>query len=107
MAKRIIAPRGEHVSWQLQYRKCGKPHCRTCEGKGHGPYWYAYWREKGSGKVTSVYVGKQLPQEIAQQLAGAGEEGCRQDKQALTSYALAEEPPVKLQSDLIQLRCGA
>lgn len=51
------------VSYQFQYRKCGKPTCKTCkEGHGHGPYWYAYWRE--SGKLLSAYIGKEPPKGI-------------------------------------------
>lgn len=64
MANRPIAPNGEHVTYQRQRRKCGKKPCKTCEqGQGHGPYWYAYWRQKGNGRVTSAYIGKKLPPE--------------------------------------------
>lgn len=33
--------------------KCGKTNCTRCP---HGPYWYAYWWEKGKRK--SRYLGK-------------------------------------------------
>lgn len=47
----------KHVSYQFQYRKCGKPHCVCVSGEfPHGPYWYAFWRE--NGKVHSRYIGK-------------------------------------------------
>lgn len=50
-----------HISYLLQRRKCGKPTCGTCrEGQGHGPYWYAYWRE--GTRVRSGYVGKEPPE---------------------------------------------
>ena len=53
-------PGDQHITYQLQYRKCGKPTCRTChEGQGHGPYWYAYWRE--GSRLRSGYVGKVHP----------------------------------------------
>jgi predicted nicotinamide N-methyase len=53
------ASQQQHVSYQFQYRKCGKS-CTKCDtGKGHGPYWYAYWRE--GGKVHSRYIGKHPP----------------------------------------------
>jgi hypothetical protein len=45
-------------------RKCGKPACSTCHGdqaQGHGPYWYAYWREHG--RLLSCYVGRSKPEE--------------------------------------------
>ena len=55
-----MPPEGTHTTYQLQYRRCGKPACRTCrEGKGHGPYWYGYFRE--GGKLRSRYVGKSRP----------------------------------------------
>jgi len=53
----IQLPGDQHITYQLQYRKCGKPTCRTCrEGHGHGPYWYAYWRE--GSRLRSGYIGK-------------------------------------------------
>jgi len=49
-----------HITYQLQYRKCGNASCGTCKrGPGHGPYWYAYWRE--GAKLRSGYVGKTQP----------------------------------------------
>ena len=49
-----------HITYQLQFRKCGKASCGTCKrGPGHGPYWYAYWRE--GSKLRSGYVGKTQP----------------------------------------------
>lgn len=56
-----IAPNGEHITWQRQTRTCGKQ-CKTCSEKGgHGPYWYAYWRDLYTGKLKHVYVGKNRP----------------------------------------------
>src|SRR3989440_8242054 len=57
-------PRDQHITYQLQFRKCGKASCRTCRnGQGHGPYWYAYWRE--GSRLRSGYVGKVHPDEEA------------------------------------------
>ncbi len=54
-------PSDQHITYQLQYRKCGKASCSTCRnGQGHGPYWYAYWRE--GSRLRSGYVGKVHPQ---------------------------------------------
>ena len=54
-------PSNQHITYQLQYRKCGKASCSTCRnGPGHGPYWYAYWRE--GSRLRSGYVGKVHPQ---------------------------------------------
>lgn len=53
-------PDDQHITYQHQYRKCGKPSCSTCrDGQGHGPYWYAYWRE--GSRLRSGYIGKILP----------------------------------------------
>jgi len=56
-------PTDLHITYQLQYRKCGKPTCGTCKrGPGHGPYWYAYWRE--GPKLRSGYIGKIQPNNV-------------------------------------------
>jgi hypothetical protein len=53
-------PGDQHITYQLQYRKCGKSSCSTCRStQGHGPYWYAYWRE--GSRLKSGYVGKTGP----------------------------------------------
>jgi hypothetical protein len=53
-------PSDQHITYQLQYRKCGKASCSTCRNtQGHGPYWYAYWRE--GSRLRSGYVGKIHP----------------------------------------------
>jgi predicted ATPase/DNA-binding SARP family transcriptional activator len=55
------------ISYSRQFRRCGKTDCAVCRqgGRGHGPYWYAYWWE--DGRMRSRYLGKQTPAE-----AGAG-----------------------------------
>jgi hypothetical protein len=53
-------PSDQHITYQLQFRKCGKVSCSTCRnGQGHGPYWYAYWRE--GSRLRSGYIGKVRP----------------------------------------------
>jgi DNA-binding SARP family transcriptional activator/DNA-binding NarL/FixJ family response regulator len=48
------------VTYRQQFTRCGKERCRKCrEGEGHGPYWYAYWSEKG--RTISKYIGTHLP----------------------------------------------
>ena len=48
---------------RLERVKCGKDRCKKCaEGGGHGPYWYLYFRRHG--KLTSRYIGKELPSEL-------------------------------------------
>jgi predicted ATPase/DNA-binding SARP family transcriptional activator len=52
------------VTYRQQYTRCGKQSCRKCkEGSGHGPYWYAYWSEKG--RTVSKYIGAHLPEQLA------------------------------------------
>ena len=39
-------PSNVHITYQQQYRKCGKSTCGTCKrGPGHGLYFYGYWRD--------------------------------------------------------------
>lgn len=59
----VNLPANLHITYQLQFRKCGKPTCGTCKhGMGHGPYWYAYWRE--GHKLHSGYIGKNRPANV-------------------------------------------
>lgn len=61
-------PTDQHITYQLQYRKCGKPTCGTCKlSPGHGPYWYAYWRE--GAKLRSGYIGKTQPVAVSSDIA--------------------------------------
>lgn len=58
-------PNDQHITYQLQYRKCGKVSCSTCRnGQGHGPYWYAYWRD--GSRLRSGYIGKNRPTPLVQ-----------------------------------------
>lgn len=50
--------------------RCGKENCKCVRGKLHGPYWYSYTRVKG--KVTSQYVGKNLPVSVRRRLLNSG-----------------------------------
>src|SRR5579871_5574515 len=51
------------VSYHQHYRRCGKPNCRRCsEGPGHGPYWYATWRD--GAHVRTRYIGKEPPPDL-------------------------------------------
>lgn len=70
--KPVEIPSHVTVTYQLQYRKCGKASCGSCRnGQGHGPYWYGYWHERGErskfgrklkqGRLHSVYIGKVHP----------------------------------------------
>ena len=53
---------------ELERVKCGKEGCNKCaSGVLHGPYWYLYRpKEKGPGR-TSEYVGKVLPERLAEE----------------------------------------
>lgn len=61
-------PQDTHITYTQEYRKCGKPLCTTCKtGKGHGPYWYFYYRD--GSRLRNGYIGKELPQSVLEQLA--------------------------------------
>jgi len=53
---------------ELERVKCGKKGCKKCaSGELHGPYWYLY-RPKANGPGrTSEYVGKMLPETLAEE----------------------------------------
>ena len=53
---------------ELERVKCGKKGCKKCaSGELHGPYWYLYRpKENGPGR-TSEYVGKLLPEALAEE----------------------------------------
>jgi len=54
------------ITYRQQFTRCGKQRCLKCkEGPGHGPYWYAYWSEKG--RTVSKYIGLCLPSTIEEQ----------------------------------------
>ena len=53
---------------ELERVNCGKKGCKKCaSGELHGPYWYLYRpKENGPGR-TSEYVGKVLPEILAEE----------------------------------------
>lgn len=53
------------ITYQVQYRKCGKPTCHCQAGQLHGPYLYAYWRENGALKCA--YRGKVKTTELSEE----------------------------------------
>jgi hypothetical protein len=81
-------PNNHHITYQLQYRKCGKPSCRTCRsGPGHGPYWYAYWRE--GSRLRSAYIGKVRPASLETPLGSSAPESRKETRSGDT----VDEPP--------------
>lgn len=45
-----------HYTYRREYVKCGKEGCSCAKSRGHGPYWYAYWKE--GTKLKKKYLGK-------------------------------------------------
>jgi hypothetical protein len=73
-------PPGVTITYQHQYRKCGKASCGTCkksDSLGHGPYWYAYWHD-ANRKLHSCYYGKDDPRSEAQKAMDAQKRELRQ-----------------------------
>jgi len=53
---------------KLERVKCGKKGCNKCAGgELHGPYWYLYRPKENAPGRTSDYVGKVLPQKLAEE----------------------------------------
>jgi hypothetical protein len=59
---------GPHIAFSSHYKKCGRLPCSVCqegEKKGHGPYFYGYWRE--GGRAYHVYIGRVLNENMVTQ----------------------------------------
>ena len=53
---------------KLERVNCGKKGCKKCAGgELHGPYWYLYRPKENAPGRTSEYVGKLLPQKLAEE----------------------------------------
>jgi hypothetical protein len=53
----------DNKTYRLVSVRCGKENCKCAKGPaGHGPYWYAFWSEKGATRCK--YVGKKLPRGV-------------------------------------------
>jgi DNA-binding SARP family transcriptional activator/Flp pilus assembly protein TadD len=86
------------VTYHQQVSYCGKPRCRKCrEGKGHGPYWYAY--QTVNGHTTRTYIGKNLPPEAQ----------ASQDVISLNSVGIAATklPPLVIDFSTVAVRIFA
>ena len=67
VAKRVL----DNKTYRLESVRCGNKNCRCTRGELHGPYWYSYTRV--NGKVTSQYIGKNLPKDIQKKLKSHGD----------------------------------
>lgn len=53
---------------ELERVKCGKKGCKRCtSGELHGPYWYLYRPKENTTGRTSEYIGKVLPDTLAEE----------------------------------------
>jgi hypothetical protein len=62
---------------RLERVRCGKKGCGKCSGDHpelHGPYWYLYRPKRDGTGRTSEYVGKALPERLAEEF-GIPEDG--------------------------------
>jgi predicted ATPase/DNA-binding SARP family transcriptional activator/Tfp pilus assembly protein PilF len=76
------------VTYRQQYTRCGKQRCHKCrEGAGHGPYWYAYWSEKG--RTVSKYIGTHLPEHLKSSHSTIGNTISESITSTATSLALS------------------
>jgi hypothetical protein len=64
-------PTDRIITYQLQYRKCATRSCTHCRsGRGHGPYWYAYWRE--GTRMRLRYIPRRFADEEVFPCTGIG-----------------------------------
>jgi len=66
LRKQTVAEQALDRTYREERIRCGKENCKCARGKLHGPYWYSYTRDKD--KVTSEYIGKNLPKKIEKKL---------------------------------------
>ena len=60
---------------ELERVKCGKKGCRKCaSGELHGPYWYLYRPKQNGPGRTSEYIGKVLPEKLAEEFGVLAED---------------------------------
>ena len=45
----------KNATIRKEFVKCNKPNCHR---RQHGPYYYAYWKDPKTKKVTKRYIGK-------------------------------------------------
>jgi hypothetical protein len=55
-----------------QWVRCGKPSCRCAQGRGHGPYFYRFWREEG--RLRKAYVPRKDVAEVSARCRARREE---------------------------------
>ena len=80
------------ITYRQQFTRCGKQRCRRCrDGEGHGPYWYAYWSEKG--RTVSKYIGVSLPAEV---VAAREAVGRAEPETTLTGAPLDTSPVLRV-----------
>lgn len=57
--KKRATGREPTITHRQEWTRCNNERCKRCkDGPGHGPYWYAYWREGET--VKKKYIGKSL-----------------------------------------------
>jgi predicted ATPase/DNA-binding SARP family transcriptional activator/uncharacterized protein HemY len=89
------------ISYSQEYRRCGKAGCAQCSigGHGHGPYWYASWKENGKRKRR--YLGRNVSSDITLKVgvpnAEAPFESERQSA-SLTSDNVQTALPLRIQA---------
>jgi hypothetical protein len=60
---------------ELERVKCGKKGCKKCAGGDlHGPYWYLYRPKENRPGRTSEYIGKVLPETLAEEFDIPGDQ---------------------------------
>jgi hypothetical protein len=63
--RRRSVPRNKRYL-ELERVRCGKKGCKKCaSGELHGPYWYLYRPKANAPGRTSEYIGKTLPDALA------------------------------------------
>jgi DNA-binding SARP family transcriptional activator len=81
-----------HATFNQQFRRCNKADCPRCVpgSPGHGPYWFARWKE--DGRTHTHYLGRRLPGEqgiaLGPQATAAAEQAASLRVRTLGTFAV-------------------
>jgi hypothetical protein len=94
---------GRPIRYGQFWKKCAyRDTCQTCqESKGHGPYWYAIWKE--AGRSVRKYCGKRDPRPAPTEGNEAMQHAERKETQQQAAEPIAELLVTRLLPEQIKL----
>ncbi|KXA91087.1 hypothetical protein AKJ57_02575 [candidate division MSBL1 archaeon SCGC-AAA259A05] len=53
---------------QTKWLTCGNPNCKCKRGEKHGPYYYLAYRDRKTGRTTTVYIPEEKVPELKERI---------------------------------------